>query len=167
LIRPRLVFRVFSPAPRALPSVGTADQDAPHYFTRDHSDPAGVYPELGHHPKIHGFVSAIVEPNGHLVNYRHGARRDCSESWKSNHSKREEIMSTFYKKATLICAAAAAGTVLCAMPISVERSAISGIVLSIDQAQARVGHPGSAVSVAGVNRRHRRADRRCATGVTC
>jgi hypothetical protein len=83
------------------------------------------------------------------------------------HSKREKIMSTFYKKATLIFAAAAAGTVLCAMPISVERSAISGIVLSIDQAQARVGQPGTAVSVAGVNRRHRRADRRCATGVTC
>ena len=76
-------------------------------------------------------------------------------------------MLTFYKKAALICAAAAAGAVLCAMPISVERSAISGIVLSIDQAQARVGHPGSAVSVAGVNRRHRRAARRCATGVTC
>ncbi len=69
-------------------------------------------------------------------------------------------MSAFYKKATLICAAAAASTVLCAMPISVERSAISGIVLSIDQAQARVGHPGSAVSVAGVNRRNRRAERR-------
>lgn len=59
MIRPRLVFRVFSPAPRALPSVGTADQDAPHYFTRDHSDPAGVYPELGHHPKIHG-LSALL-----------------------------------------------------------------------------------------------------------
>jgi hypothetical protein len=48
----------------------------------------------------------------------------------------EEIMSTLYKKAALICAAAAAGTVLCAIPISVERSATSGIVLSIDQAQA-------------------------------
>ena len=76
-------------------------------------------------------------------------------------------MSTLYKKAALICAAAAAGTVLCAMPISVERSAISGFVLSIDQAQARVGHPGSAVSVAGANRRNRRSDRRCAAGVTC
>jgi hypothetical protein len=76
-------------------------------------------------------------------------------------------MSTFYKKAALICATAAAGAVLSATPISVEPSAISGIVLSIDQAEARVGHPGSAVSVAGVNRRHRRAARRCATGVTC
>ncbi len=69
-------------------------------------------------------------------------------------------MSTFYKKAALICATAAAAAVLCATPISVERSAISGIVLSIDQAQARVGHPGSAVSVAGVNRRNRRHERR-------
>jgi len=77
------------------------------------------------------------------------------------------ITSTFYKKAALVCAAAAASTVLCAMPISVQRSATSGIVLSLDQAQARVGHPGTPVSAAGVNRRHRRADRRCATGVTC
>ena len=76
-------------------------------------------------------------------------------------------MRTFWKKVTLICAAAAAGVVFCAMTISVERSAISSIVLSIDQAQARVGNPGSAASVAGVNRRHRRAERRCATGVTC
>jgi hypothetical protein len=66
-------------------------------------------------------------------------------------------MSTFYKKAALICAAAAAGAVLCAMPISVERSAISGIVLSIDQAQARVGRPGTPVSVAGHHRRERRS----------
>jgi hypothetical protein len=80
---------------------------------------------------------------------------------------KENIMSTFYKKAALICAAAAAGAVLCAMPISVERSAISGIVLSIDQAQARVGRPGTPVSVAGHHRRERRAVRRCATGVTC
>ena len=73
-------------------------------------------------------------------------------------------MSTIYKKVGFICAAAAVGAVLCAMPISVERSAISGIVLSVDQAQARVGHPASPGSVAGV---HRRAARRCARGVTC
>jgi hypothetical protein len=76
-------------------------------------------------------------------------------------------MLAIYRKAWLICVAAAVGAVLSATPISVERSAISGVVLSIDQAQARVGNPGSAVSVAGVNRRHRRSDRRCATGVTC
>jgi hypothetical protein len=84
--------------------------------------------------------------------------------------KRENIMSTFFKKATLICAAAAAGAVLVATPVSVKWSGlpdISSIVLSVDQAQARVGHPGSAASLAGVNRRNRRAERRCATGVTC
>lgn len=76
-------------------------------------------------------------------------------------------MSRFYKKAAFICVVAATGAVLSAMPVSVESSATSGIVLSVDQAQARVGHPGTAVSVAGANRRHRRAERRCATGVTC
>jgi hypothetical protein len=81
--------------------------------------------------------------------------------------QREDIMFKFYKKAALICVAAATGAVLSAMPVSVESSTTSAIVLSVDQAQARVGHPGSAVSVAGANRRHRRADRRCATGVTC
>jgi hypothetical protein len=51
-----------------------------------------------------------------------------------------------------------------ATPVSVKYSAIpwSAIsnILAIDQAQARVGHPGTAVSVAGVNRRHRRHERR-------
>jgi len=76
-------------------------------------------------------------------------------------------MSRFYKKAAIFCVVAAGGAVLSAMPVTIESSPTSGIVLSVDQAQARVGHPGSAVSVAGANRRHRRADRRCATGVTC
>jgi hypothetical protein len=62
-------------------------------------------------------------------------------------------MSTIYKKAALICAAAAAAAVLCAMPVSVERSATSGIALSVDQAQAVVGRPGTPRSVAGVHRR--------------
>jgi hypothetical protein len=69
-----------------------------------------------------------------------------------------------YKKAGLICVAVAAGAILCAMPLSVRPSAISGVAVSVDQAQARVGHPLSAGSVAGV---HRRAARRCAAGVTC
>jgi hypothetical protein len=85
-----------------------------------------------------------------------------------NLTKEENIMSRFYKKAMLICAAAAAGAVLCAMPISVEHSPMSGIVLSIDQAQARVGHPATPASAAGVHRRTtRRAVRHCAAGVTC
>ena len=66
--------------------------------------------------------------------------------------------------ATLIGAVLLATT-----PVSIKWSGLPDIsnILIIDQAQARVGHPGSAVSVAGVNRRHRRAARRCAHGVTC
>jgi len=73
-------------------------------------------------------------------------------------------MSIIYKKAGFICAAVMVSAVLSAMPISVERSATSGIVLSVIQAQAVVGRPGTPVSVAG---HHRRAVRRCAAGVTC
>jgi hypothetical protein len=73
------------------------------------------------------------------------------------------------KRLTAVSTVIMGAAILCAAPFSLQWSqkTISGIVLSIDQAQARVGHPGSAVSVAGVNRRHRRAARRCATGVTC
>jgi hypothetical protein len=49
-------------------------------------------------------------------------------------------MSTLYKKAGLICAAVATAAVLSAMPISLERSATSGIVLTVPQAQAYYGH---------------------------
>jgi hypothetical protein len=49
-------------------------------------------------------------------------------------------------------------------PVSVQWSGISwsGIanILAMDQAQAYVGQPGTAASVAGVNRRHRRHERR-------
>jgi hypothetical protein len=77
-------------------------------------------------------------------------------------------MVTFYKKTSLACVVAAASAVLCALPISVERSQTSGIVLSVDQARAEVGRPGTPGSVAGVARRtERRAVRRCAAGVTC
>ena len=76
------------------------------------------------------------------------------------------------RKVVLIGATFIGAVVLAASPVSLKKwsalplAAISNI-LAVDQAQARVGHPGSAVSVAGVNRRHRRAARRCATGVTC
>jgi len=77
-------------------------------------------------------------------------------------------MSTVHKKVLLSCAAAAVGAVLCAIPISIERSALSGIVLSVDQARAEIGRPATPGSVAGVHRRaERRAVRRCAVGVTC
>jgi hypothetical protein len=49
-------------------------------------------------------------------------------------------MSTLCKKAALICAVVATAAVFCAMPISLERSAKSGIVVSVGQAQAYYGH---------------------------
>jgi hypothetical protein len=73
-------------------------------------------------------------------------------------------MSASNKNARFICTAAIVGAVLSAMPVSVEHSITSGYVLSVDQAQARVGRPATPVSVAG---HHRRAVRRCAAGVTC
>jgi hypothetical protein len=66
-------------------------------------------------------------------------------------------MSAICKKAWFICAAAAFGAVLSAMPVSVKRSATSGIVFSVDQAHAVVGRPATPGSVAGV---HRRTERR-------
>jgi hypothetical protein len=46
-------------------------------------------------------------------------------------------MSTICKKAGLICATVASVTTFCALPISVEPSVISGIVLTVDQAAPR------------------------------
>jgi hypothetical protein len=65
------------------------------------------------------------------------------------------------RKILLIGATFIGAVMLTTSPVSLKWSetAISNI-LSIDQAQARVGHPGSAVSVAGANRRDRRQDRR-------
>jgi hypothetical protein len=77
-------------------------------------------------------------------------------------------MVTFYKKTALACALATTAAVLCALPMSVGLSKTSVIVLSVDQAQAEIGRPGTPGSVAGVHRRTaRRAVRRCAAGVTC
>jgi hypothetical protein len=67
------------------------------------------------------------------------------------------------RKILLIGATLIGAVVLVATPVSVKWSGlpdISNIVLGIDQAQSRVGQPGSAVSVAGVNRRNRRQERR-------
>jgi len=75
------------------------------------------------------------------------------------------------RKILLIGATLIGAVMFATTPVSVKWSALPlaaiSNILAVDQAQARVGHPGSAVSVAGVNRRHRRAARRCATGVTC
>jgi hypothetical protein len=68
------------------------------------------------------------------------------------------------QKILLIGATLIGAVVFVATPVSVQWSGglpnISNVVLGIDQAQSRVGHPGSAVSVAGVNRRNRRHERR-------
>ena len=75
------------------------------------------------------------------------------------------------QKVMLIGATLIGAVLFATTPVSVKWSALPQAaianILAVDQAQARVGHPGSAVSVAGVNRRNRRAARRCATGVTC
>ena len=56
--------------------------------------------------------------------------------------------------------------VLCAAPISLHQSENADLSLSLDRADARVGRPLTATSVAGVHRRAtRRAVRRCVAGV--
>jgi hypothetical protein len=68
------------------------------------------------------------------------------------------------RKILLIGATLIGAVVFVATPVSVKWSGglpnISNIVLGIDQAQSRIGQPGSAASVAGVNRRNRRHERR-------
>jgi len=52
-------------------------------------------------------------------------------------------------------------TLLSAAPVSLQWSHEKNVALSLDRADARVGRPLTATSVAGVNRRvHRRAYRR-------
>jgi hypothetical protein len=63
-------------------------------------------------------------------------------------------MKPLYKKTGLICAAMVTAAVLSAMPISLERSATSGIAVSVNQAQAYYGH------YRRVYRRHYRVYRR-------
>jgi hypothetical protein len=68
-------------------------------------------------------------------------------------SNQEDVM----KKMSMIGATLLGAAVLCAAPISLHQSQHKGLSLSLDSADARVGHPLSAGSVAGV---HRRATRR-------
>jgi hypothetical protein len=57
---------------------------------------------------------------------------------------------------------------LCAVPASLHVSQEKIVSVALDTADARVGRPATATSVAGVARRTtRRAVRRCAVGVTC
>jgi hypothetical protein len=73
------------------------------------------------------------------------------------------------QKVMLIGATLIGAVLLSTTPVSIKWSGLPDIsnILIIDQAQARVGRPGTPVSVAGHHRRVRRATRRCATGVTC
>jgi hypothetical protein len=61
------------------------------------------------------------------------------------------------RKISVIGATLVAAAMLWAAPISLRQSPDKGLSLSVDKAQAVIGRPLSAGSVAGV---HRRADRR-------
>ena len=63
------------------------------------------------------------------------------------------------KKISVIAATLLGAAVLCAAPISLHLFQDKGMSLSVDKAQARIGHPLSPGSVASV---HRRQGRRCA-----
>jgi hypothetical protein len=73
------------------------------------------------------------------------------------------------QKVMLIGATLIGAVLFATTPVSVKwsglpQAAIANIlavdILAVDQAQARIGQPGTAASVAGVNRRHRRHERR-------
>jgi len=61
------------------------------------------------------------------------------------------------KKISVIGATLVGAAVLMATPVSLHQSRDTGLSLSVDKAQAVIGRPLSAGSVAGV---HRRANRR-------
>ena len=76
--------------------------------------------------------------------------------------------SDIMRRFIAVTATAIGAAVLSASPISVHWSAGKAVSVMQDKANAEVGRPLTAGSVAGVNCRHdRRAVRRCATGVTC
>jgi hypothetical protein len=65
------------------------------------------------------------------------------------------------KKFSVLAIIVVGGALLAAAPFSLQWSPEKNVVLSLDRADARVGRPATATSVAGVNRRvHRRAYRR-------
>jgi hypothetical protein len=68
------------------------------------------------------------------------------------------------RKVVLIGTTLVGAVMLTTSPVSLQWSALPQAaianILAVDQAQAAVGQPGTAASVAGVNRRHRRHERR-------
>ncbi len=74
------------------------------------------------------------------------------------------------KKLSLFGVAALTAVLIAGVPFSLNWSPAKMLSLSLDMAQARVGHPLTPGSVAGVHRRvERRTARRCAywTGGVC
>jgi hypothetical protein len=58
--------------------------------------------------------------------------------------------------------------IMVAAPLSLRENPDKGVSVSLSVAEAVIGRPLTPMSVAGVHRRvHRRAYRRCVTGVTC
>jgi hypothetical protein len=69
------------------------------------------------------------------------------------------------KKLNLCAVSMSAALISAAVPLSFQWSPAELLSLSLDQAEARVGRPRTATSVAGVSRRvHRRTYRRAAVG---
>ena len=68
------------------------------------------------------------------------------------------------KKLAIIGTTLVFSTMLCAVPLSLHFSQETVVSVALDTADARVGRPGTPVSVAGAARR---GARRCAAGVTC
>jgi hypothetical protein len=65
------------------------------------------------------------------------------------------------KKTSVIAATMMGAAVLCTAPISFHLAQNKGLSLTVDKAQARIGHPLTPGSIAGVHRRYeRRAYRR-------
>jgi hypothetical protein len=85
----------------------------------------------------------------------------CALSIARVHYGRENTM----KKLGLSAVSVSAALVCAAVPLSFHWSPANAPSISVDQAEARVGRPLTATSVAGVSRRvQRRAYRRAATG---
>ena len=83
----------------------------------------------------------------------------------------QSVVCSAYRRTTmtklgLSAVSVSAALVCAAVPLSLHWSPVKAPSVSIDQAEARVGRPLTATSVAGVSRRvNRRADRRAAAGV--
>ena len=118
-------------------------------------------------------VISSRETVGHVTNHRAGctamyARRIVTLGPRrlacplpSNHCKMlngaDPEEENNMKKLTVLSAALGV-TLLCASPISLQRSPAGTVFISTDKAEARVGRPLTPGSVAGVHRRvHRRA----------